>query len=448
MLETTSSPSCLDLSADFRSKGLRPAAVQALTRALERKSISTHEVANLVPRGMERDREKFTEIIGWLNRLFGSHKVRLISDKEEAAHREQFPVSSEKKQTEFRKVTKVHPDLPVPEETTRDEETVAAFNRLEQEGEKYELDILKRYYVEVGKYTLLTAEQEQELGRRVLENRDLDARNTLVEHNLRLVRWIARNYTWSKLDFQDLVQEGNVGLITAAEKYDYRVGRFTTYASWWIRQAIGRAIMNYSDVIRLPVHLQELCHKILKASAEVSVELGRIPTVEEIAEHTHISKEKIQRTLLASQINVVSLDATIGVDKPGVGNQNSNTTVGDMIPDIGVISPEIYLEACDELKAAEERLSRALQEVTHNLELRPRSLEIFNCFYGLDGSGRRRTLEGVGQKFAVTRERIRQIIAKIWEKIDEHGFDMDHDRFLEEMARIEALQKLVSAGSA
>jgi DNA-directed RNA polymerase sigma subunit (sigma70/sigma32) len=144
---------------------------------------------------------------------------------------------------------------------------------------------------------------------------------------------------------------------------------------------------------------------------------------------------------------VVSLDSTIGVENPGIGAQDSQTTVGEMIPDENILSPEVYLEACDELKAAEGRLDRALEGITKTLKLPGRNVEIFKCFYGLDGSGTRRILDAVGQKFGVTRERIRQIIAKIWEKLDEQGGDMDHDRFIEEMVRIEALQKIVSSGS-
>lgn len=427
------------LPSDFRSRGLKPATVHVLNAALERGKISTREIAHLIPKEMERDREALSETIAWLSELIKSRQVQLVTDKDEVAHRQQYPIVRVNR-VEFRRVgdgagLPVRKDRPIP------------VDRLESEGNKFERDALAFYYAEIRRYPLLSFDDEQALGRRMLEDRDLDARNKLVEHNLRLVRWIARKYAWSKIDFEDLVQEGNVGLLTAAEKYDYRVGRFTTYATWWVRQAITRMIMDYGTIIRLPVHLQELRQKILKASREVAAKVGRIPTIEEIAAHALIAPEKIRRTMLSVRIETVSLDDVQRVDKRGTGGEGNEPTIGESVPDDRIISPDLYIEACQELEAARKRLNDTLQEITGGLQLSGRDQDMFNTFYGFDGSGKRRTLEVVGQHHGVTRERVRQIIARIWQRIDERGGNMDHDRLLEEQTRIDELEKIVGNGT-
>ena len=421
---------------DIQSRGLKPIATQVLETALQRGKISAREIAHFIPRGVERDRERLSETIGWLSQLFKSRQVQLVTDKEEPAHREQFPIVLKEKKV-FRIVKRDGTSI------LGTKKEVISLDRLEHEGTSYERDALSLYYSEIRRYSLLSFEQELELGRRIFEDHDLGARNKLVEHNLRLVRWVARKYAWSKIDFADLVQEGNVGLITAAEKYDYRVGRFTTYAIWWVRQAIGRMIMDYSTIIRLPVHIQELRQKILKASREVAEKVGRVPTTEEIAVHAQISKERIERMFLTMRIQTVSLDDTQRIDGYGEGSEGDGPTIGDSIADDRIISPDLYIEASQELAASRRRVDEILREIMDGMSLTERNVEVFKTFYGFDGSDKRRTLEVVGQQFKLTRERIRQIIANIWQKVDDQGGDMDHDRLLEELIRIEELEKIV-----
>lgn len=439
MLEESTTTARVVLPADFRSRGLKPTTLHVLNAALERGKISTREIAHLIPKDIERDREKLTEVIGWLNGLIKSRQTELVTDKDEPAHRQQYPIVRVNR-VEFQhvgngKVLPVRKDRPLP------------IDRLESEGNKFERDALAFYYAEIRRYPLLSFDDEQVLGRRMLEDRDLEARNKLVEHNLRLVRWIARKYAWSQIDFEDLVQEGNMGLLTAADKYDYRVGRFATYATWWVRQAITRMIMDYGTIIRLPVHLQELRRKILKASREVAAKVGRVPTIEEIAARAQIASEKIRRTMLSVRIETVSLDDVQRSDGRGTEGEGDGPTIAESVPDDRIISPDIYIEACQELEAARKRLNDTLQEITGGLQLSGRDQDIFNSFYGFDGSGKRRTLEVVGQHHGVTRERVRQIIARIWQRIDEKGGNMDHCRLLEEQARIDELEKIVGPGT-
>ncbi len=258
-------------------------------------------------------------------------------------------------------------------------------------------DPVRMYLKEIGKVNLLTAEQEIKLAQR-MEEGDEEAKKRLAEANLRLVVSIAKRYVGRGMLFLDLIQEGNLGLIKAVEKFDYRKGyKFSTYATWWIRQAITRAIADQARTIRIPVHMVETINKLIRVSRQLLQELGREPTPEEIAKEMDMSVERVREILKISQ-EPVSLETPIG--------EEEDSHLGDFIQDDNVPVPADA--------AAFTLLKEQLVEVLGTLT--EREQKVLRLRFGLD-DGRARTLEEVGQEFNVTRERIRQIEAKALRKL-------------------------------
>ncbi|MDD5823634.1 MAG: RNA polymerase sigma factor RpoD [Firmicutes bacterium] len=258
-------------------------------------------------------------------------------------------------------------------------------------------DPVRMYFKEIGKVPLLTADEERELAIRI-EQGDEEAKKKLCESNLRLVVSIARRYLNRGLSFLDLIQEGNLGLIKAVEKFDYTKGyKFSTYATWWIRQAITRSIADQARTIRIPVHMVETINKLIRISRQLLQEYGREPTSEEIAKEMGITVEKVREIKKISQ-DPVSLETPIG--------EEEDSHLGDFIPDEDIPSP---VDA-----AAYSMLQKQLREVLDTLSEREKKVLILR--FGLD-DGRPRTLEEVGKEFNVTRERIRQIEAKALRKL-------------------------------
>lgn len=258
-------------------------------------------------------------------------------------------------------------------------------------------DPVRMYLKEIGKVPLLTAEEEIILAKRMEEGEEA-AKKKLAEANLRLVVSIAKRYVGRGMQFLDLIQEGNLGLIKAVEKFDYRKGyKFSTYATWWIRQAITRAIADQARTIRIPVHMVETINKLIKVSRQLLQEFGRDPQPEEIAEVMGISVDKVREIMKIAQ-EPVSLETPIG--------EEEDSHLGDFIPDDDAPAPS---EA-----AAFTMLKEQLTEVLDTLT--PREEKVLRLRFGLD-DGRARTLEEVGKEFEVTRERIRQIEAKALRKL-------------------------------
>lgn len=258
-------------------------------------------------------------------------------------------------------------------------------------------DPVRMYLKEIGKVPLLTAEEEIDLAKR-MEQGDEEAKRRLIEANLRLVVSIAKRYVGRGMLFLDLIQEGNLGLIKAVEKFDYRKGyKFSTYATWWIRQAITRAIADQARTIRIPVHMVETINKLIRVSRQLLQEYGREPQPEEIAREMGISEEKVREILKIAQ-EPISLETPIG--------EEEDSHLGDFIPDEDAPAPA---EA-----AAYNLLKEQLKEVLDTLT--PREEKVLRLRFGLD-DGRARTLEEVGREFNVTRERIRQIEAKALRKL-------------------------------
>lgn len=258
-------------------------------------------------------------------------------------------------------------------------------------------DPVRMYLKEIGRVPLLTPEEEVELAKR-MEKGDEDARRRLAEANLRLVVSIAKRYVGRGMLFLDIIQEGNMGLIKAVEKFNYRKGfKFSTYATWWIRQAITRAIADQARTIRIPVHMVETINKLIRISRQLLQELGREPTAEEIALEMNISEEKVRDILKIAQ-EPVSLETPIG--------EEEDSHLGDFIDDQEARAPAE--------EASFTMLREQLDEVLTTLT--DREQKVLRLRFGLD-DGRSRTLEEVGQKFGVTRERIRQIEAKTLRKL-------------------------------
>lgn len=258
-------------------------------------------------------------------------------------------------------------------------------------------DPVRMYLKEIGKVPLLTAEKERELAMRMAEG-DESAKSELAEANLRLVVSIAKRYVGRGMLFLDLIQEGNLGLIKAVEKFDYRRGyKFSTYATWWIRQAITRAIADQARTIRIPVHMVETINKLIRVSRQLLQQLGRDPLPEELAQEMDIPVEKVREILKIAQ-EPVSLETPIG--------EEEDSHLGDFIPDDDAPAPA---EA-----AAFTLLKEQLMDVLDTLTWREE--KVLKLRFGLE-DGRARTLEEVGREFNVTRERIRQIEAKALRKL-------------------------------
>ena len=258
-------------------------------------------------------------------------------------------------------------------------------------------DPVRMYLKEIGRVPLLTADEEIELARR-MEAGDEEARHRLEEANLRLVVSIAKRYVGRGMLFLDLIQEGNLGLLKAVEKFDYSKGyKFSTYATWWIRQAITRAIADQARTIRIPVHMVETINKYIRISRQLLQDLGRDPTAEEVAKEMGLSTLRVREIMKIAQ-EPVSLETPIG--------EEEDSHLGDFIEDEAALDPA---DAAS-VMLLKEQITEVLQT------LAPREAEVLRLRFGLE-DGRSRTLEEVGQSFGVTRERIRQIEAKALRKL-------------------------------
>ena len=296
-------------------------------------------------------------------------------------------------------VLKISNDDDVDDDIILDDEDEVEVEKIDlsvPEGVSVE-DPVRMYLKEIGKVPLLSAEEETELARR-MEEGDEEAKKKLAEANLRLVVSIAKRYVGRGMLFLDLIQEGNLGLIKAVEKFDYRKGyKFSTYATWWIRQAITRSIADQARTIRIPVHMVETINKLIRVSRQLVQELGREPSAEELAKEMDMPVDKVREIMKIAQ-EPVSLETPIG--------EEEDSHLGDFIPDDDIPAPADA--------AAFTLLKEQLMEVLDTLT--DREKKVLTLRFGLE-DGRARTLEEVGKEFNVTRERIRQIEAKALRKL-------------------------------
>lgn len=264
-------------------------------------------------------------------------------------------------------------------------------------------DSVRLYLREIGKIPLLNAEEELALAQKVVAG-DKKAKDQMAEANMRLVVSIAKRYSGRGLDFLDLIQEGNTGLLRAVEKFDPDKGfKFSTYATWWIRQAITRAIADQARTIRIPVHMVETINKLLRTQRRMTQDLNREPSIEELAKELEMEPEKVEYVMKIKQ-DIHSLDAGVGRD-----GDDEDSVLGDFIEDEDAASPED--------SAASQLLKEQVQDILGVLT--EREQKIVKMRFGLE-DGKSHTLEEVGQEFAVTRERIRQIEAKALTKLRKH----------------------------
>ena len=284
------------------------------------------------------------------------------------------------------------------EEELNDEELVGSYT------DDMSDDSVRMYLREIGKIPLLTLEEESELSKKAMAG-DRKAKDRMAEANMRLVVSIAKRYSGRGLDLLDLIQEGNTGLLRAVDKFDPEKGfKFSTYATWWIRQAITRAIADQARTIRIPVHMVETINKLMRTQRRLTQELNRDPTNEELAKEMDMEVEKIEHIMKIKQ-DITSLDAGIGRDD----NDGEESTLGDFIEDEDTASPEE--------SASSQLLKEQVREILGSLSDRER--KILEMRFGLNGT-KSHTLEEVGLEFAVTRERIRQIEAKALLKLRKH----------------------------
>ena len=266
-------------------------------------------------------------------------------------------------------------------------------------------DSVRLYLREIGKIPLLTPEEEADLAQRIVKG-DKKAKDKMVESNMRLVVSIAKRYGGRGLDFLDLIQEGNTGLLRAVEKFDPEKGfKFSTYATWWVRQAITRAIADQARTIRIPVHMVETINKVLRTTRKLTSELNREPTNEEIAKELDMEPEKVDYVMRIKQ-DIASLDASVGRE-----GDDEDSVLGDFVEDEERDSPED--------SAANQILKEQLSEIIATLT--DREQKIIRLRFGI-GGGRPHTLEEVGNEFDVTRERIRQIEAKALSKLRKNKY--------------------------
>ncbi|MDB5177268.1 MAG: sigA [Candidatus Saccharibacteria bacterium] len=264
-------------------------------------------------------------------------------------------------------------------------------------------DSVRLYLREIGKIPLLNSEEELALAQRVVAG-EKKAKDKMAEANMRLVVSIAKRYSGRGLDFLDLIQEGNTGLLRAVEKFDPDKGfKFSTYATWWIRQAITRAIADQARTIRIPVHMVETINKLLRTQRRMTQELNREPSIEELAKELEMEPEKVEYVIKIKQ-DITSLDAGVGRD-----GEDEDSVLGDFIEDEDGATPEE--------SATNQLLKEQVQSVLSTLS--DREQKIIKMRFGLE-NGKSHTLEEVGQEFAVTRERIRQIEAKALAKLRKH----------------------------
>ena len=286
-------------------------------------------------------------------------------------------------------------DLEKEEELTDEELAITAEN-----VDSFADDSVRLYLREIGKIPLLTPEEEADLAQKIVKG-DKKAKDKMVEANMRLVVSIAKRYSGRGLDFLDLIQEGNTGLLRAVEKFDPDKGfKFSTYATWWVRQAITRAIADQARTIRIPVHMVETINKVLRTTRKLTSELNREPTNEEIAKALDMEPDKIDYVMRIKQ-DIASLDASIGRE-----GDDEDSVLGDFVEDEERDSPED--------SAANQILKEQLSEIIATLT--DREQKIIRLRFGI-GGGRPHTLEEVGAEFDVTRERIRQIEAKALSKL-------------------------------
>lgn len=429
------------------SLGLKANARNLLERAVESGFISSGEIGQILPTRLALHSAQLAVTLQQLIAFLRSRGVVVVTNETKRKVEIALGVQQHESSRELSPVTERPPMVggsskQIPEET---EEVVIARSRLEEMLEKVHEDtppeeiLLHLYLKDVKRFRLLRPEEERTLAKTVFENRDNGSRNAFALHNLRLVLAIARRYGGRGLEYLDLIQEGNCGLLHAVDHFDYRKGfRFSTYASWGIRQAIVLALTNYAQTIRVPVNMREFWNQLMRASQILLQQSGREPTPEEIAEAVSERVEKVKWALQHMRmLTTPYLEELLGAD------QDEDTPGWEERVESPELGPEQLLIAKEELRLTCKRIKDVLSRVSSS-DLWMKTWEhVFRMRYGLDGTLEPKTLEEIGQAIHRTRERVRQILQSFWDKLYRLGMRKVSDEWLlNEVDRIRQLEAL------
>jgi len=400
-----------------------------LRRGLSTGILSPREIASALPKQARKNKELADKIIDWLMVCLAQLKIRIVADKPKQISAE--PEISESGTDELDESDNVE-DEGCWEVITEEEEKTPYLEMITKELHDEvvpERDLLGIYLKEIDRFKLLKGRGEEvELAKRLPE--DPEARKRFVNANLRLPVNVARRYRGRGLEYLDLIQEGNIGLLNAVDNFDYSRGyKFGTYATWGIRQAIVRAIHDYSKIIRVPVHIRQLWNKIFVASAKLVQVFGREPDEEEIAKELGLEVEKVKRALRAMWMTTVYLEDLVRSDDKDDDNLSWENT--NVFVDRYAVTPEVYVMAKEELESIMERLKKINSNALSCLP--PRYAKVVRLRFGLDG-GHPQTLEEIGDKMGLSRERIRQIEEKSLERLQAMGV-VDASESIEDLFR-------------
>ncbi len=448
----------------LQEHGLKPEALEILLAAQARGHISPQQIGALVLAEISQDTEKLRPAMRWITQLLGAIGIKIVIGEVHYKKPESHsPVTSYSRRQEEASSTQgrllvlfnstgisTEPSKEALLEVERDEEGTDGEEdgNVEDDGEfvpKFIFDqesgVSNPYYRQAKNHKFLKHPELLELSRRWHTHGDYEARNIIVVHNLRLPMKIAAHYMGRGLDYDDLVQEGNLGLMLAAERFDPERGfHFTTYATWWVRHHITRAIQNFKNIIRMPVHAIEALNKVLKITCELGMELQREPMLEEIAARAETDIATVKKILHHLKVPVVSLEELAYSSS----SRDGDATIGDLARDLVFPSPRTALEAKEDLERASLTI-RTLLATIKALPISEKAKTAFSMYYGLDGHPEGTTLESVAQTsgFGVTRERIRQMNTKVWEKLAEYGVSMNDEKLVAALNRVHDLENIV-----
>lgn len=396
--------------------------------------LSLVEITSVLPYSSGRKNSQTRkDVLDWLLNCLQQFSISIVSADIKPEQfigddqKEEEPVSDENLVEYFESTIQTADDRPYLEESTEKLHKDVVSSR----------DLLAIYLREISKHKLLTALEEQELAKKIAQD-DHEAREKFIAANLRLVVNIARRYRGRGLEYMDLIQEGNKGLILATDKFDWQLGyKFSTFAVWWIRQSITRAIADLGELIRIPVHTLELWNKILKESARVVIEKGREPTSEEITERLNLPVNQVEKALKRMKMTTVYLEDLVDTDKERQGDEERSWE--EVFSDKQLSKSDILLEARQEMEVIVEKL-KIIKESLHKLS--PRSAEVIRLRCGLNSDFSPLTLQAIGDKMGVTRERIRQIEEKAIQELEKIGF-VDASKIGQYVEQLEELTRMV-----